>query len=398
MRYLHITSFLHAREELNRVGVEPYGVTAMLPKMKNANIILEGIECKVANILKQEMLSIGGDVAVARGAVDCSISKTDAIIIGTVKQIGRLADKIAVQPFGLGQIAKDLRGLLANLESRSCTLHTPSGELELGTRTFIMGILNVTPDSFSDGGMLPTTGDAIARSARMEEEGADIIDIGGESTRPGAASITADEEIKRILPVIRELRKKTSLPISIDTQKAEVARVALNEGVDIINDISALRYDKAMVGIAAEYGVPVVLMHMRGVPTTMQEGDLAYESLTGEVLGFLRERIAYAVSVGIAKENIIVDPGIGFGKSVQDNAQLIRRLPELKTLGHPILVGPSRKGFIGLTAGGGPHDRLEGTAAAVTAAIMNGAHIVRVHDVKFMKRVAGMADAIVRED
>ena len=396
MRCLHITSQPEAVEELKKVGVDPYGIDAMAPKMNNVNVLLEGIKTKVANIIKQEMLSLGGDVAVARGTIDCSVDQTDAIIIGTYKQVKKFADKISIQPFGLKKISEDIETLLANNTRNSFILKTPNRKIELGNRTLIMGIINVTPDSFSDGGMFSCVEDAVEYGDKLEQEGADILDIGGESSRPGSDSVSAEEELKRVISLIRELKKHSHIPISIDTSKSEVARIALEEGAEIVNDISAMRFDERMPGIVARYGAPVVLMHMRGIPRTMQEGDLSYGSLMGDIIQFLRERIEKAQSSGIDADNIIVDPGIGFGKTTNDNIKLLKHLQEFKTLGRPILVGASRKRFIGEITGGDSSDRIEGTAATVTAAIMNGAHILRVHDVKFMKRVSSMADTIAR--
>jgi len=379
---------------LKRVGVDPYGIRAMISKMRNLNILLEGIECKVANILKQEMLSCGGDVAVARGSVECSIEKTDALIIGTIKQLEALADKISIQPFGLKRISIDLKNLLGNLARDSFVVRTPRREILMGKKTLLMGVINVTPDSFSDGGLFANVEDAVEYGIRMEEDGADIIDIGGESSRPGSEPISVEEEMKRVIPVIASLGKRITIPISIDTTKSEIARMALEAGAEIINDISAMRCDEKMAGTVARCKVPVILMHMRGTPKTMQEGDLSYPSLRGDITRFLEERIDEATSSGIERDAIIIDPGIGFGKTVEDNNRLIKYLEEFKGLGRPILIGTSRKGFIGKTTGGGTENRMEGTAATVTAAILNGAHVVRVHDVGFMKKVAIMADAI----
>ena len=231
---------------------------------------------------------------------------------------------------------------------------------------------------------------------QMEEEGADIIDIGGESTRPGADPVSAKEELARVIPLIKKLKRRVRIPLSIDTTKAEVAGRAIDEGAEIVNDISAMQFDAEMASVVARSGVPVVLMHMRGTPKTMQEGDLTYLSLIDTIIDFLQNRIQAARTAGIHEEKIIVDPGFGFGKTMEHNLQLLRHLDELKTLGRPILVGTSRKKFIGRVTGGGPQERLDGTAATVAASIKNGAHIVRVHDVKFMKNVARMTDVIVR--
>lgn len=396
MRHLHIATAEEGEKELIRIGVDPYGIEAMVPKMEKFNLLLEDIECKVANILKQEALSVGGDVAVARGVVDCSVERTDALIIGNVKQMRALAKKLSIQPFGLRKIAEDIGTVLNDLARHSFQLTTPRRTMEIGSKTLVMGILNVTPDSFSDGGRFEDTEAAIEFGAAMEEAGADIIDVGGESTRPGSAPVSQEEELQRVIPVIRVLAGRLAVPISIDTRKAKVAEEALKAGAEIVNDVSALTFDEEMKSVVAHHGVPVVLMHMRGTPLTMQEGSLSYRSLRGDIICFLEKRIADAERAGIHGEQIIIDPGLGFGKSLEDNLRIIKYLSEFKVLGRPIMVGVSRKRFIGGVTGGEPKDRLEGAAAAVTGAIMQGAHIVRVHDVRFMKRVSVMVDALMR--
>jgi dihydropteroate synthase len=393
---IHISSKDDALKELEKIGAEPQGIKAMLPKMQSFIIHVEGLECKVANIMKQEMLSIGGDVAVARGVVDCSIERSDAIIMGTVKQIEKLSRKIEVQPFGMRSIAKELQDLMGKTSRVSFILKTPEREVEIGGRTLIMGILNMTPDSFSDGGQFSSVEEALTCAVKMEEEGADIIDIGGESTRPGSDSVSDDEELKRVIPLIKKLKNRIKIPISIDTTKSIVAKNAIDEGAEIINDVSALRADQKMTELIASTGMPVVLMHMRGIPKTMQQIDVQYKSVCGDIISFLRERIETAGHMGIGEEKIIIDPGIGFGKTMGDNLNIIKHLKEFRVLGRPILIGPSRKSFIGRVTGSETGKRIEGTAAVIAASIMNGAHIVRVHDVSFMKRVADMSDAIAR--
>jgi dihydropteroate synthase len=265
---------------------------------------------------------------------------------------------------------------------------------DFSERPFIMGIVNITPDSFSDGGSYFSPEQAVAHGLRLAAEGADIIDIGGESTRPGAAPVSAAEEAERVLPVIAELAANIDVPLSIDTTKAEVARKALAAGAEMVNDVSALCFDPEMGDVVAAGRVPVVLMHMRGTPRTMQH-DIHYQSLIDDIREFLEQRIEYAASVGIALEKIIIDPGIGFGKSIEkDNLSILKNLAAFTALGRPVLVGTSRKGFIGKLLGTPVHEREEGTAATVAIAIYNGAHMVRVHDVKSMKMVAAVASAI----
>lgn len=276
-------------------------------------------------------------------------------------------------------------------------------KFELGKRTIIMGILNVTPDSFSDGGEHFSVDDAVKHAFSMEKNGADIIDIGGESTRPGATSISVKEEMDRIIPVIEQLIGEISVPISIDTYKSEIAKNVLDLGVNMINDISALQVDKHLASIVAEYEVPICLMHMKGNPKSMQINPV-YDDVVKEIHDFLKERAEFALFCNIKKENIIVDPGIGFGKrtggKIEDNCEILRRLYELKDLGFPIMIGASRKKFIVNVCGDDDplqvSDRLEGSLAAACLAVANGADIVRVHDVKETRRCVDLVDCIIR--
>ncbi len=265
-------------------------------------------------------------------------------------------------------------------------------EVVCGQKTLIMGILNVTPDSFSDGGKFQALETAVARGLQMVAEGADIIDIGGESTRPGAKPVPAAEEMARTVPVIRELREKTDVLISIDTRKAEVARAAIAAGADIINDISALA-DPGMAAVAAETGAGLVLMHMLGTPETMQN-DPRYADVVSDVRNFLEERMAFAVAGGIAPEQITLDPGIGFGKTDEHNLALLNGIQALAAAGRPVLIGASRKGFIGRMLGGGPDGRLAGSLAVAAFSILRGAQILRVHDVKESCDAARLVDTL----
>ncbi len=268
---------------------------------------------------------------------------------------------------------------------------------DLSQRTLIMGALNVTPDSFSDGGHFFDREKAIEEGLRLARGGADILDIGGESTRPGAKPLDAEEEIRRVIPLIQTLDQKIGIPISVDTRKARVAEKALETGAEMINDISALRFDERMVEVVARWKVPVVLMHMRGNPETMQL-DTHYDDFLGEILSFFRERVAFAESQGIPADQIVLDPGIGFGKSLEEqhNLILLKYLQNFKVLEKPLLIGTSRKAFIGKILGLPPREREEGTMATVAVAILNGANIVRVHEVERMRRVVQVTDAVLR--
>jgi len=289
-------------------------------------------------------------------------------------------------------------------------LRLASRTLTLGERTLVMGALNVTPDSFSDGGLYFDADAAIARALEIERAGADILDIGGESARPGATPITAEQELKRVMPVLEGLRGRLKVPISIDTQKAAVAEAAVAFGAEMLNDVSALRTDPALAVVARRHCLPIILMHMRGTPRTMQKGPFARDVLR-DVTSGLRAAVARARKAGLSRAQLILDPGIGFGKSFSQNYELLARLPELARLSCPLLVGTSRKTFIGATVARSraalvpgrkaenilpPDKRIWGTAATVAASILGGAHIVRVHDVAEMVQVARIADAILQ--
>jgi dihydropteroate synthase len=295
------------------------------------------------------------------------------------------------------------------VETRNVESTCPPGYFEIDCRgkvldtrsgTLLMGILNITPDSFSDGGIFLEQEAAIARAMQMVEEGADIIDIGGESTRPagpygeGADQVSSDEECRRTIPVIQALSDRISVPISIDTTKAIVAERALVAGAAIVNDISAMRFDSRMPDVIAAFGVPVVLMHMKGTPRTMQANPV-YSDLMGEIVSFLADRRDTAVKAGVASNRIILDPGLGFGKKYEHNFQIIAQLQALRALGCPVLIGPSRKKFVGYPLELSPSDRLEGTLSALALSVLHGAHIVRVHDVKEARRAILVADQVL---
>jgi dihydropteroate synthase len=285
------------------------------------------------------------------------------------------------------------------LRRRKFDLHLASGTLALGQRTLVMGVLNVTPDSFSEGGSFLDPQRAVEHALEMERAGADLLDIGGESTRPGSTGTVAETELARILPVMEALRGALKIPISVDTRKSQVAEAAISAGAQIINDVSGLRSDARIAEVARRRGAALILMHMRGEPKTMQKKPFARDVMKDVIQG-LRASISIARKAGVAKSQIIIDPGIGFGKSFEQNYELLRKLPELAKLGYPLLVGTSRKGFLGATlARDGKsvpaEERLWATAATVTASILGGAHIVRVHDVAEMAQVARVADCLL---
>jgi dihydropteroate synthase len=288
------------------------------------------------------------------------------------------------------------------LKRKQFRLRLPSRTLLLGERTLVMAVLNVTPDSFSDGGKFFNPRAAVKQALAMEREGADLIDIGAESTRPGSREIPVEEELGRLLPVLEALRGKLQIPISIDTQKAVVAEAAVRAGAEIINDVSGLRHDDGLAEVAENYKVPLILMHMRGEPRTMQKIGFA-RNVVKDVLRGLRASVATARKFGVVNAQILLDPGIGFGKSWRQNYELLARLEEIGALGFPVVIGTSRKGFLGSTLARGGKSvpsggRIWGTAGTVAAGISHGAHIVRVHDVAEMAQVARVADCVLRPE
>jgi dihydropteroate synthase len=285
------------------------------------------------------------------------------------------------------------------LRRKTFRLNLPSGTVVLGKRTLLMGVLNVTPDSFSDGGKFLDPQRAVEHALEIERAGADLLDIGGESTRPGSTETPADIELARILPVLEGLHGALKIPIAVDTRKSQVAEAAISAGAQIINDVSGLRNDPRIAEVAQRRGVPLILMHMRGEPQTMQKKPFARDVMKDVTLG-LRAAIKQARRAGVRKSQIIIDPGVGFGKSFEQNYELLRKLGELARLGYPLLVGTSRKGFLGATLAhdgksAPPEERVWATAATVTASILGGAHIVRVHDVAEMAQVARVADCLL---
>lgn len=394
-RLLKLSTQESAACELHRIGVDGCGIVEMVPKMRTVCVQLSALECRQANILKQEMLSLGGDAAVARGSVACSIDKTDCVLIGTAKQLKHLCRKLKAQPFGLSEMSAELEELMQHIASKPTEWQTSHRTLSLA-RPLLMGILNVTPDSFSDGGLYNDPDLAVEKALQMESDGADIIDIGGESTRPGAEPVSSVEEIKRVIPVIERLSKVLKCAISIDTWKSDVASRALSAGAEIINDISGFSFDPHMPEVAAANRAGIVLMHTRGRPEQMQL-NVRYDDLMAEVISSLRISVSCALTAGVETTRIVLDPGIGFGKDAGGNLELIRRLEEMSGFGMPILVGPSRKSFICTVLGReATGERLFGTAAAVALSVSNGASILRVHDVGAMRDVVDMAHAVMQ--
>jgi len=368
-----------AEDEMRACGVTEYGAGLMAPKARHFAIMLENVSRLHSNLIKQHILSLGGEAAVHKKIPTEQVETTGLLLTGTELQLRRLAGKLQAQPFGLPEAAEMILQTVANYRRNSWSLRCGSRRLEVGPRPVTMGVINVTPDSFSDGGKFPDAARAVDHGLAMVEAGATILDIGGESTRPGAAEVRAEEEIARCEPVVTELRKRSQAFLSIDTRKPPVARAALQAGADMINDISALG-DPEMASLAAQADCPVILMHMQGTPQTMQQNP-TYDHVVADVCRRLRQALARAVEAGIDIEQTIVDPGIGFGKTVAHNLSLLGRLKELRSLGRPLLVGTSRKSFIGKILGAEVDNRLIGSVAACVWTRAQGAAIFRVHDV-----------------
>jgi dihydropteroate synthase len=394
-RTILISSAEDARRELLRIGVCEGGIDAMAPKTRTVVIKVADATVPAAHVLKQQMLSLGGDAAVAKDVITHRVDSTDVLIMGTVRQVRGLVEKLSWQPFGLPELGVRIAEVLDAVDGPpTSVLRARSRCLDLADHVHVMGILNVTPDSFSDGGAYERPTPAFERAMVMVSEGADIIDVGGQSSRPGSRPVPEEEELARVVSVVERIREEWDGPISIDTYRTRVASEAIQAGASIVNDITALLAEPDIATVAASSDAAVVLMHMRGTPTTMQESP-TYQDLIGEVAAFLRDAIDRARAAGIGDDQIAIDPGIGFGKTTEHNLAILRRLPELSVLGKPLLVGPSRKRFIGNVLDLPVDDRLEGTLATVAYAVAQGARIVRVHDVAESVRVVRMTEACV---
>ncbi len=403
-RVLCLNSDAEITHEMQMINVEDGGIRHMLPKSRHYMVKLYAIRRPIVHILKEAFLANGGDAAISRDVITSKVAESDVILIGTRKQFDGVMNNLLEQGFGCKELYIVIDNAIKNFEGIP-SVPAPGTHIspkltemfhKIGKKTLIMGVLNITPDSFSDGGKFLDANIAVEHALKMVDAGADIIDIGGESSRPGAEPVSVKEEMARVLPIIRELATAISVPISIDTYKSEVAEAALDGGALIVNDISASSFDPAMADLVSKRRCPAILMHMRGTPRDMQ-ANTDYDDVMGEISNYLRSRLRVFVEAGADEKMLIVDPGIGFAKNVEQNLEILRRLRELKSIGRPLLVGSSRKSTIGKVLGDLPPDeRLEGTAATVAISIANGVDIVRVHDVKEMVQAARMSDAIVR--
>ena len=380
--------------EFSQLGIHPASEAIFLHKSEIVPLKILDIRTPAANIIKQEMLACGGDCAIPAGCVVCAEERVDVILLGTYKHYARLLEKLTRMPyFGMAGIKSEL---MAILDAPIPQTILSDGRTLNYDKMLVMGILNITPDSFYAGSRVPQLEQVVEKAGEMLRQGAAVLDIGGESTRPGSDAVTADEEQKRVVPVIKALKERyPACVISIDTYRASTAEAALAAGADIINDVTAMEGDAAMSDLVVGSKVPIILMHMRGTPKNMQQ-NCEYKNVVTEVAAYLLQRAKVLENRGVAKEKIIFDPGIGFAKNIEQNLQLMQGLKSLTGLGYPVLLAASRKSTIGSVLGGIPaEERLEGTIAASCQAVYAGAQMVRVHDVQENLRAIRMLEAIL---
>ena len=380
-------------EALASIGAHKDSLPIFAHKAEIIPLKLLKVRTPAANIIKQELLAIGGDAVTPMGAVNCSERYVDILLLGTLKAYKVLLKKLALMPyFGIPQAYEDLKKALEPVDLRTTLA---DGRVLTYEKMCIMGILNITPDSFYAGSRVPLMQDVLERAGKMLAAGAGVLDIGGESTRPGSDSVDGEEERRRVVPVIEALRKEyPEAVLSVDTYRADTAEAAVAAGADIINDISAMEADARMADVVVKSKAPIILMHMRGTPKNMQQ-NCEYKNVVEEVAVYLAERAAVLRERGVGADKIILDPGIGFAKNVQQNLLLMRDLEVLTSFGYPVLLAASRKSTIGAVLGGIPaEERLEGTIATSLQAVYAGAQMVRVHDVKANVRAIRMLEAM----
>jgi len=396
IRALNIKNRLEGLKEYNKIGASPSGSHIMVEKIFPVSLKVRGLNPLAANILKQEMLARGGDVVTSRDTLSKTNGKADVIIQGTIKSVKSLIDKIKKQPFGLKDLSCELKNYLDRFEKarKRKELVIDNKKFNVGKDILVMGILNITPDSFYDGGFYFEKDKAYRRVETIISEGANIIDVGGMSTRPGSLPVSLKEEIERVIPVIKYIKKNYDILISADTYRSEVAREAIDAGAHIINDISGLSMDKNIAEVVAGSGVSVVIMHIKGTPENMQNNP-CYTNVIDEIYDYFEDRANIAVNSGIKPDKIIIDPGIGFGKTLEHNLEILNKVREFRTLGYPVMIGVSRKSFIGSILNQPVEDRLEGSLAAAVCSIINGVNILRVHDVKETIRAVKVAREII---
>jgi dihydropteroate synthase len=396
IRALDIKNRAEGMSEFEKIGSTVPGQKIMVDKLFPLAVKVKGLKVLAVNILKQEMLARGGDVITSRDTLLETRGTTDVIIEGHQKSFKNLIPKLKMQPFGLKDLADELEIFLKdNKNNRNKkSFRIGKKKFDLISNTLVMGIINVTPDSFFDGGKYNHKDQAVKRISEMITDGADIIDIGGLSSRPGSKPVSLEEELERTIPVIESVSNNFDTLISIDTYRSEIALEAISAGAHMVNDISAFNMDKNMAGMVADKGVSVTLMHMQGKPEDMQKNP-QYENVVDEIYEYLDGKANDAIGAGISPDKIILDPGIGFGKTLDHNLSILNKISEFSTMGYPIMVGASRKSFIGAILDLPVEDRLEGSLAAAVWSVINGANILRVHDVAETVRAVKTARSIM---
>ncbi len=389
-RLIEMSRSYDIKEQLAEIGLSEEEIEGNYEYFKFYSLKIEGVDTRAANLLKKYVEQLGGVIAFSKEATEFTVRKTDVVITANKNVLSMLIIKLKNEPYDLDVISSEIKKCM---ESDNGIISWNDKVLDFNKKTYVMGILNTTPDSFFEESRAQSIRQAVEKADQMIKCGVDIIDIGGESSRPGAEPVDTDEEIRRVIPVVEAIRRRSNIIISVDTRKKEVAERALDAGADIINDITGLKHNLDLARLIARRKIPVILMHMRGNPKTMQKNPY-YEDTVSEILQELRSSISFALGVGIPQDKIIIDPGIGFGKRVQDNIRIIRELKSFKSLNYPILVGLSRKSFIGEILGKPVEKRLIGTIVANTMAIINGANIVRVHDVGDTVEMIKVIDSI----
>ncbi len=389
---VEVSTAADLKEYLNQIDVPPEEIQRITDSFLYSTLKLENVDTRAANLMKSYIETLGGGLAMRKEAYSYTVRETDVLLTGSRKTLSLLAQRLRGEPFGLDAISAEIAACL-NEGNRIMAWGTRL--LDFTRRTYVMGILNMTPDSFYPASRTATLKEGLRAAAEMVEAGVDIIDLGGESTRPGSDPVPLEEEVRRVIPTVQAIRRESDVMLSVDPRKAELAERALDAGADMINDVSGLREDGGLARLVARRKVPIVLMHMRGAPKTMQKQPY-YRNTISEILRELGPSISHALGAGIPPELIIIDPGIGFGKRIQDNLRIIKELSSLKSLAFPILIGLSRKSFIGEILDRPVEKRLIGTITANTLAVINGANIIRVHDVADAVEMVKIIDSVRR--
>lgn len=393
MKIIEIDDLDRVIKELKTVGVAKADLKNSAERLINRKIKIFNLSTRSANILRQLALKNGCEASVSAEVALFSVTNTDVIIGATLEQYNKLYYDLLKQPFDLPELGDQIKQTLLNYDLKEDEWVIGNKKFDFNKKTYVMGILNITPDSFSDGGKFIDPDEAVKKALNLIKDGADIIDIGAESSRPGSKPVDTKEELERIIPVLEKLVDKIDVPISIDTYKSEVAKKCLEIGATIINDITGLKKDKKMAEVIADHNAYCILMHMQGNPETMQNNP-SYDEIISDVIIELNESLKIARFAGMKADKIILDPGIGFGKKQNHNLKILKYVKEFKTLGHPIMIGASRKSFIGNILDTETDQRLEGSLAAAAFSAINGASILRVHDVKETKKLLKVIDAI----